>query len=337
MNEKTALVASQRPGRESDPDQDHLVLALESGGFKTECVVMNLAEEVLAEGRGGPTNGNFVTRESMERSVRQALAAAFSQWSPPRTDFDLFALSCMAPFNLVMKVVQEFASVHQIAHFGEAEVAFAADDGTEPDRVVIVAGTGSTIFGVTRDGRSHHVGGWGANLGDEGGGYDIGLHGLRAAIYSWDGRGPKTSLEQATYEHYQIKHLRELISLALNCDGGRPTVASFAPRVSAAAAAGDPVAQAIMSQAAQALWTAALVVIRKLFTPADTFRVVLHGSVFLAGDLLVRPIRETICAEFPLARVRPAQRRAGVALARLGVARLREELGGTQRHERQSC
>jgi len=337
MNEKMVLMADQPQGRESGPAQDHYVLALESGGFKTECVIMNLAEEVLAEGRGGPTNGNFVTRESMERSVRQALAAAFSQWSPPRTDFDLFALSSMAPFDLVLKAVQEFASVRQIAHFGEAEVAFAADDGTEPDRVVIVAGTGSTVFGVTRDGRSHHVGGWGANLGDEGGGYDIGLRGLRAAIYSWDGRGPKTSLEQAAYEHYQLRHLRELVPLALKCDGGRPTVASFAQRVAVAASAGDPIARQILRQAAQDLWTAALVVIRHLFSPADVFRVVLHGSVFQAGELLVQPIRETIGAEFPLARVRPAQRRAGIALARLGVARLREELGGTQRNERESC
>ena len=56
--------------------------------------------------------------------------------------------------------------------------------------VVLVAGTGSVVMSFKREGeefiRSGRSGGWGYLLGDDGSGFDIGRHGIRAALAALD-------------------------------------------------------------------------------------------------------------------------------------------------------
>jgi N-acetylglucosamine kinase-like BadF-type ATPase len=53
--------------------------------------------------------------------------------------------------------------------------------------ILVIAGTGSVVWGTGVDGRTLRVGGWGHLLGDEGSGYAIGLGALRELARTADG------------------------------------------------------------------------------------------------------------------------------------------------------
>jgi N-acetylglucosamine kinase-like BadF-type ATPase len=54
--------------------------------------------------------------------------------------------------------------------------------------VLLLAGTGSAVFGVNAAGQSLQVGGWGYLLGDEGSSYWIGMRALQLVVRAADGR-----------------------------------------------------------------------------------------------------------------------------------------------------
>jgi N-acetylglucosamine kinase-like BadF-type ATPase len=70
--------------------------------------------------------------------------------------------------------------------------------------VAVVCGTGINCVGVSSDGRHVRFPALGQITGDWGGGTDVGYAALYAAARSEDGRGPKTTLEQAVPAHFGL-------------------------------------------------------------------------------------------------------------------------------------
>ena len=297
---------------------DGYLLALESGGSKTECVILSPDDQVIAYGRGGPTSNLYISLEVIEESVRAAFSTALQQLNGIPPEFAVFAQSTMAPGEIVDKVVLANIQVDDMMHFGEHQVVFASDGhyALEPEGIAVVAGTGSSITGW-HNGRIEHVGGLGPNIGDEGSAYDIGLRGVRAAIYSDDGRGPKTVLQENLLEHFGMTHIREILQAVHFNPTARPDIAAFSPMVTRAAAAGDAVAQEITLYAAEQLSLCVRVLARRLYQSEESFRVVLFGGVIKAGAVLIDPLRAAVVAEFPHAQVRAGQIGPAEALARL--------------------
>ncbi len=173
-------------------------------------------------------------------------------------------------------------AAHLLSELPAGEVAVGSDAVTSHAGaldggagVVLAVGTGAVAVGIGADGTFALVDGWGPGLGDEGGGAWIGLAGLRAALRAHDGRGPATRLLGEA-----VASFGELIALptVLDADGSPARVAaSFAPAVARLAASGDPVAVAIMDDAATAL-TATVHAAARRIGGAD--------SVTLTGGLL---------------------------------------------------
>ena len=67
--------------------------------------------------------------------------------------------------------------------------------------------TGSSACGINKSGDSAHSGGWGYLLGDEGGGYWLGMQTLKAVANVADGFEVKTELYQKLFHHLNISHL----------------------------------------------------------------------------------------------------------------------------------
>ena len=74
--------------------------------------------------------------------------------------------------------------------------------------VAVVCGAGINCVGVGPDGRHVRFPALGAISGDWGGGYDVGMAALSAAVRSEDGRGPRTQLERAVPEHFGLRDAR---------------------------------------------------------------------------------------------------------------------------------
>lgn len=156
--------------------------------------------------------------------------------------------------------------------------------------IVIVAGTGSCVLGRGPKGVAS-TGGCEYLASDEGGGFDIGLHGLRAAARAVDGRGPATALVQACIDDLGGPVREVGRRLAAEPFPKRP-VAAFAAAVVRAADAGDAVARDIVLQAVEEL----AVGVPAVFDRTGLRRgahVLLAGGLFSASRLL----RESLSAE----------------------------------------
>ncbi|MGD1034925.1 MAG: BadF/BadG/BcrA/BcrD ATPase family protein [Candidatus Dormibacteria bacterium] len=110
--------------------------------------------------------------------------------------------------------------------------------------VIVIAGTGSSVFTVDPGGGELLVGGFGAVFGDEGSGSDLGREALRAAAAAEDGYGPGERLRRAVLEALGIGSMREAMDLQHASEAG--WLARLAPRLLDLAGGGDPAAQAIL-------------------------------------------------------------------------------------------
>ncbi|MER6145274.1 BadF/BadG/BcrA/BcrD ATPase family protein [Streptomyces sparsogenes] len=197
--------------------------------------------------------------------------------------------------------------------FGARRLALAADGVTayagalgQRPGAVIAAGTGMIALGALPDdaggggGGWRRADGWGHLLGDCGGGAWIGRAGLEAAMRAYDGReGGSRPL---------LARLEAVFGPAGELPGklyprpDRPAVlASFAPEVGRCAAR-DPVADAILRDAARHIAQAAEAV-----CPAvEGGAVALTGGLFRMGDPLLAPLRAELATRLPHARVTEA-------------------------------
>jgi glucosamine kinase len=88
------------------------------------------------------------------------------------------------------------------------EVALVGATG-ERYGVLLLSGTGSSSFGINRDGASVVVGGWGYRIGDEGSGYELAVEGLRRLAQAIDGRRPHTPLTERLLKHIGLEKPRD--------------------------------------------------------------------------------------------------------------------------------
>jgi N-acetylglucosamine kinase-like BadF-type ATPase len=117
--------------------------------------------------------------------------------------------------------------------------------------LVLVAGTGSVTVGHTAEGKLVRQGGFGWQMGDEGGGYWIGRRALRAVGLAEDGRAPGTVLRAALMKAVGAPEFRDLV--AWSTVASPREVASLSRAVVTVANAGDPVAQEILRRATDKL------------------------------------------------------------------------------------
>ena len=134
----------------------------------------------------------------------------------------------------------------RVAVGSDVGAAHADAFGDEPG-VLLVAGTGSVVRAVDPRGEVVTVGGWGALLGDEGGGYGIGLDGVRAVLRSADGREPETDLTDALLSATGTAGPRELADWAVGASKG--DIAALSVMVAKVSRTGDVVAARVIHRA----------------------------------------------------------------------------------------
>jgi N-acetylglucosamine kinase-like BadF-type ATPase len=146
--------------------------------------------------------------------------------------------------------------------------------------VVVVCGTGTSFVARGADGRVARASGREYLLSDEGGGFDIGLRGLRAVVRAADGRGPATDLTAAATQ--LGGSVDALCAMVTGRDDVKPFIASFAPNVLVAATVGDRVARDIVEYAAAELVTG-ISAVTDSASLSPPIRVRMSGSL-LVGD-----------------------------------------------------
>jgi len=230
--------------------------------------------------------------------------------------------------RVVRGIMARIGSLARVLVVNDALIALEAGVGDAPG-LVIIAGTGSIVYGRNARGEAARAGGWGYVLGDEGSGYWMGRLALRAVVREADSRGRATGLTPRVLAHFGVGRPQDLVHQVYGT-GLRPSaIGALAAVVQAAAVDGDPVARDIVQKGAHALASAAESVAGRLSLDAgDTLAVVLSGGIFRGVPSLADEVTTLVEAALPNARARrldvePAAGAVALALAEAaGGARL---------------
>src|SRR3954454_3672702 len=192
-----------------------LILAVDGGNSKTDLALVREDGEVLALVRGGNSSPHHL---GLEGTV--ALLEALHADARARAGLDGDARAAVGHLLLAgLDLPVEEKRLHAAVGGRWAQRLSVGNDtfavlraGTERGwGVAVVCGAGINCVGVGPDGRHVRFPALGAISGDWGGGYDVGLAALSAAVRSEDGRGPRTRLERAVPGHYGVGSPGELV------------------------------------------------------------------------------------------------------------------------------
>jgi N-acetylglucosamine kinase-like BadF-type ATPase len=260
-----------------------LFLGVDGGQSGTTAVIGGENGRVLGTGEAGPCNhatgaeGRAKLEGAISGSVGEACRAA--GLDPASLEFECACFGMSGGHEDKHEVVRAIIKARQWIFTNDAVIALAGAT-EEGQGIIVIAGTGSISFGRNATGKAARAGGWGYVFGDEGGAFDIARQGLRATLRMAEGWGPPTSLHPSMLAATGASTANDMLHLFYTPDWPRSRVAKLAPLVDQAAMAGDAVAEAILSQAAQTLASLVAAVRSQLWQPGDPVEVAAIGGVF---------------------------------------------------------
>lgn len=222
-------------------------IAADGGGTKLQVILYNEDLEIINTAKSTGTNFLFKPKSDVEKEIDKLTEKLIPK---SITEIEAVDLMLVGGSRIFIDAVSSRCTVNNISYRGEGATPLAASGYLYG--ITAQAGTGSDAFMVQPDDR-FLIGGWGAVLGDEGGGYDIGLNSLKAAIYSFDGRGENTLLYDLIMEEWKLSSLWDLVSVIHNDPDYRRLVASVSYITEKAAKMGDQIALRIYENAAHAM------------------------------------------------------------------------------------
>lgn len=185
--------------------------------------------------------------------------------------------------------------------------------------VGLVAGTGCNCWGITSDGRYGRVLGMGGRVGEFAGGASLVERAIWSVARAATSRGPATALTDHLVTLTGARDAWDL--LEGYCEHRLDVPPTAAPLVFDLAAAGDEAALACITWAAEELADLAIGVVRQLGFEKLTFDLVLIGSLYKGGPLLVDPLLAAVRQVAPGAQARPLTAPPVVGGVRLAMAR----------------
>lgn len=274
-----------------------VVVGIDGGATKTRGVLAGLDGRILSVAEDIASNFHHVGIEAAGGAIARVVAELSSKAEvndpPVSLACGLAGVGRPADHKLMIGELERRFPGSQIILVTDADTTLVGgclDDAG----IIVIAGTGSMIYGKNRKGETDRVGGYGALLSDEGSGYALAVAGLRAIVRSHDGLEPETLITPKILEQLGKSNVEELVTWSLLPANGKEEIARLAKSVLEAFTAGDPLAQRIVVDEADYLATGVSILHRRLgLEPATS--VVLSGGTFQHCDayagLLTRKIR----------------------------------------------
>src|SRR5215211_4941009 len=296
-----------------------VVLAVDGGNSKTEAALVDRAGGVLGAARGpGASHHHLGVPAAVEALEALVVAACRDAGIPPGDQ-------AMAPAGAGRGWARQ-ALLHN-----DVFAVLRAGSGRTWG-VGVVVGAGMNCVGVAPDGREVRFPAVGELSGDWGGGRDVGMAAVGAALRGEDGRGPETTLSRAVPAWFGLGSALATVE-ALFCGRvDQARVLELVPLVFAEAEAGDPVAGAIVTRQVDEIVAMAGAAIRRLALTDRDVDVVCGGGLF-RGDApaFLERIRSRLATLAPAARLTRLTAPPVVGAALLGLDRLGAPPGATER------
>src|SRR5436309_4138422 len=239
------------------------VLGIDAGGTKTVCLLADEHGTIISEARGPGANLHAAGELAVEKVLHEVMEEAIGDRAidnrpivPDAICLGIAGVDRADEAQLVRAMMRRIGYKSRILVVNDALIALVAGARDDPG-VVIIAGTGSIVYGRNGAGEAARAGGWGHMIGDGGSGYWIGREALAAVMRAADGRGPATQLGGDILAHFAVDDESRLPRIVYDRDQPPMGVAGLGPIVERAAELGDAVATRILERAADELVLAA--------------------------------------------------------------------------------
>ena len=274
------------------------IIGIDGGGTKTEAVIADLDGNILGIGRAGASNYHVLGLERAITSIVEAIEHARENSGLNIQKFQVVCLGLAGAGrpddrSILLDAIRNLGIFDKVIIKHDAEIALAGATVLQPG-IIVIAGTGAMAYGISPSGEEKRSGGWGNILGDEGSAYYIGRKALNAICKAYDGRGNQTILLDAIIEFWKLKDFDSIVKKVYGMANPVQDIASIAPLVSKSAEIGDQVAIEILKDSAKELALCAISVIRGLKMENNKFPVAISGSVFNAGEIILKPFKECV-------------------------------------------
>src|SRR5438132_1543591 len=265
--------------------QRDVIIAIVAGAVARTPVGRRSGVPGWAAGRGEPGR-RAAAQRGVARPGEGALVAAAGA-GRPQERADLEAALVQAGLARRVRVMAD----------GEVALSTAFADGTG---IIVSAGTGSIAYARDPAGQLHRAGGYGWQLGDEGGGYWLGRRALDVAARAQDGRGEGSTLLARLLGALGLQTFDDLVRWTATATPAQ--VAALAPHVINAAGDGEVVAQRAVEDAARQLG-ALVLTLERHYPGTGPVSVATAGGLLVAQAPLAEAFRTRLAAESNRARL----------------------------------
>lgn len=296
------------------------VLGLDGGGTKTECVLMDEAGLVRAEGRSGPSNPMRVGFGGALAAVCEAGRTAIQNAKLTTSDISVIcaglAGAAQPESQRKMKKLlsEEFPGL--LVHVC-TDVDLKLEATGEERAIVLNVGTGTFAVGRDLKGQVVRVGGHGPLLGDEGSAYDVGRRAMIAALRASDRGRPDSPLAARILRDLRAADWEDLQLRVYS--GPDEVFPRIFPVVLAAADEGDGEARRLLQDAAGELAGLVTDLMERLDLKAERFLLVKSGGMVGRSEYFDRLLDERLLMAAPKAEFGELLVTAAVAAARLAL------------------
>ena len=281
-------------------------LGADLGATKTHTLITDENGTALGFGESGPGNHETVGYEGMHASMHHALdqalnAAGLTKAHIAGAGFGVAGFDWMSEYEDTAQTIERLGlqAPYKFVNDTVPGLVAGSDEGWG---VVVVSGTGSNCRGWDREHkREGRVTGHGVLMGEGAGGTELLHRCMQLVGYAWSRRGPRTKLADVLIEYAGAPDLEELIHGYTT--GKYHIGAEAAPLVFQVADQGDQIARDLIHWGGCELGEMANAVIRQLEFENLAFDVVMTGSMFEGGAMLIEPMRQTILKLAPRARL----------------------------------
>lgn len=274
------------------------LVGVDGGGTKTECIITNSKEEIIALGKSGPSS--LRGREINDAVLNIATAINNALLKVEKDEIELVSIGLAAfaeEFNekeeeirnvLFEKIKNTGIGKDRIFIKSDQEIAFRAGTNNR-DGVIAIAGTGSVVRGWNNK-NEFKTGGWGW-LTDESGGFQIGRRALKITAESFDNRKSSTTLTEMVMQTLDANHINDINKIIYQ-NNFINIVSPLSIIVDEAAKKGDKGALQIIKDASRSLAFSVKNTVNQL-SFQERFPLVLSGSVF-KSDLFLTNFQDII-------------------------------------------
>ena len=261
-----------------------LLIGVDGGGTNTRVALASTKRGLLGLAHAGSGNYHDVGIEAVGRHVAAARDAAFAaakiDVTPVATAFlGMASVASATDRDTVRTMARDVGlASEKIDVDTDLRIALMGGLAGRPG-IALIAGTGSSCYGRTTDGRDWQAGGFGSFLDDGGSASDFGRRAMIACVRVHDGRERRrTVIAERVLSRLGLNDVRDLLFLVDGEGMPRGEIAKLARIVTEAAGEGDIVASAILRRGADDLALCVATVARKLGfdrQPLDSGK---HGS-----------------------------------------------------------